>query len=278
MGPIVALFVFTIRQMLLSRKICLSLLVLSGPCALLLLVRNLAPASEEHIQSLWQKYHAVVQFLLFTGLIPLVCMIYGTALVGAEVENRTFTYLITRRMRRGTVLLVRFVATALVLAVLCDLALVGAHLCVFAGRDFDLLTATDPAWATWHPGHELGHYLLSIPVAVLGFLAVFTLIGLLVARPLAYSVLYYIIIELVLSNIPVRARVYSLLHHLRVTMVGAIPNLTRLFELPEDLREELYPPGATGLPGVFGVVVIALLASIVLVTVRELLPSKISRE
>ena len=137
MGPIATLFLFTIRQTLWSRKIWLSLLVLSGPSALLLLIRNLAQHSMQGVEPLWQMYHVMVQFFLVMGLIPLVCMIYGTALIGAEVESRTFVYLITRRMRRGTVLLVKFIATALVLAVLCDLALVSVHLCALAGRDLD---------------------------------------------------------------------------------------------------------------------------------------------
>ena len=84
MGPIATLFLFTIRQTLWSRKIWLSLLVLSGPSALLLLIRNLAQHSMQGVEPLWQMYHVMVQFFLVMGLIPLVCMIYGSARIGAE--------------------------------------------------------------------------------------------------------------------------------------------------------------------------------------------------
>jgi hypothetical protein len=57
-----------------------------------------------------------------------------------------------------------------------------------------------------------------------------------------------------------------------------IPSVTRLYELDRELREELFPTGATGLPEVFGIVVIAVVCAAILVTIRELTPSKVTRE
>jgi ABC-2 type transport system permease protein len=210
-------------------------------------------------------------------LLPLVCLVHGTALIGTDVEARTIVYLITRRMRRVTVLIVKFAATALVLAVLCDLGMIGAHLCALAGRDMSSLVAHSH-YADWSPASDLCCYLMIIPVGVLGFLAIFNLIGLLTARPLALSVFYLIVVEVILSNIPLRARMYTLLHQLRVTVAGVMPRVCDLYELPSTLREELYPQGTTALPELFGVVLVALVLSAVLITLRELMPAKISRE
>lgn len=276
MGPVVALFSFTIRQTLVNRKIWLTVLILAAPCALALLIRNFAP-SMDRARELREMYHITAQLLLMSVLVPLVCMVHGAALIGADVDAQTITYLITRRLRRVTVLLVKFVATGLVVAALCDLAMLVLHVCGLAGRDVASLVAHSGV-AGWVPASDLNHYLVIIPVAVFVYLAVFTLIGLLTARPLAVSVFYLITVELILSNLPLRARVYSVLHHLRVTLVGMMPQAADLYELPRELRQELYPASATALPELIGIVLIALALAAVLITVRELVPTKVSRE
>ena len=82
-------------------------------------------------------------------------------------------------MRRETVLLVRVAAAWLVLTALVDLAAIAFHLCMLTGVDIDRFNAAagragDQAW---NPVHDLLVYLRVIPLAVLVFLAVFTLIS-----------------------------------------------------------------------------------------------------
>jgi len=276
MQPIAALFLFSVRQTLLSRKIWLTVLLLAAPCALLLLIRCFDPP-QKNARELWEMYHVLAQFFLMMGLLPLVCMVHGTALIGAEVEARTFVYLITRRMRRATVLVVKFAATALVLAVLCDVAMVGVHLSALGRRDLATIIAQSNMH-DWNPTGDLFCYLRVIPVAVLGFLAIFSLFGLVTARPLTLSVFYLVAFELILSNIPIRARMYTLLHQVRAIMAGPMPRVLDLYELPPDLRIELYGQHASAWPQLLGIIVIAVVLSCILVTMRELLPAKVSRE
>ncbi len=280
MRPIAALFGFTIRQMLLSRKIWMTLLLLAAPCALILTIRSVAPPVED-AKELWEMYHVSVQFLLVMVILPLVCMVHGVGLIGSEVEGRTLVHLITRRLRRSTVLLVKYVATALLLAVLCDLALLALYCCTFARQDLPTLIAEAPSYTDWAPARELLCYLAIIPAGIVGFLAIFTLIGLLTAQPLALSVFYLIIVELIMGNIPAETQAYSLLHPLRLMMIAAIPKLINLFheaEMSVEVFARLYPEGATGLPQLFGVVLVALVLSTLLVTIRELMPAKVIRE
>jgi len=155
--------------------------------------------------------------------------------------------------------------------------MLGLHFSVLGGVDIPSLTMDTP-YANWDPVSDVRCYLLVVPLAVVGFLAVFSLIGLLTARALTLSVLYLVIVELCVSNLPLQARVYSLSHQLRVFMAGAIPRVTDLYELPSDLREALYPQGGSALPELLGIVLIALAFSCVLITVRELVPTKVARE
>lgn len=276
MRPMIALFNFTIRQTLLNRKLWLTVLMLAAPCVLVAVVRSVAPPFDT-AKELWEMYHVLAQFMLIMGLVPLICMVHGTSLIGADVENRTVVYLITRRTRRSTVLLVKFAATALVLAVLCDLAMLGLHLCAFSAVQMESLIIPSRL-SDWDPAGDLRCYLLIIPLAVVGFLAIFNLIGLVSSRPLGISVGYLVVFELILSNLPVRARVYSLLHQLRVMMADAMPRVINLYELPRELREELYGQGANAVPELLAIVLGALILSAALITIRELTPTRMSRE
>jgi ABC-type transport system involved in multi-copper enzyme maturation permease subunit len=264
------------RQISLTRKLWLTVLILIAPSVLLLVIRNVAPPINNP-RELWEMYSVSAHFLLASVLVPLVCMVHGTSLIAADVEAGTIAYLTTRRMRRATVLLVKFAATGLTLALLCDLAMVSFHLCALAGRDVPSLVAQS-SYADWSVTRDLYYHLLIIPLTVLAFLAIFTLIGLLTARPLAVSVFYLVVVELILSNIPVHARVYSLSHHLRVTVAGVMPRIVGLFELPRTLRDELYPEGITALPELFGIVLVALVLCAGLMTTRELTSTKVVRE
>jgi len=100
MGPIAALFSFAIRQTLVNRKIWLTVLMLAAPCILVLVIRSVAPPIRE-AKSLWEMYHVLAHVLLVWVLVPLVCMMHGTALIGAEAEAGTIVHLITRRLRRS---------------------------------------------------------------------------------------------------------------------------------------------------------------------------------
>jgi len=276
-GAIAALFLFTIRQMLRDAKFWAVAAALFLPCALALLIRRFHPPIND-LAPAWHLYHGLSQFMFLMGLLPLACMIYGTGLIGSEAESRTIGYLITRRLRRRTVLLTKFVATALVLIVVCGVAAAAIYASVVCRLDWQSLAPKSAALADWNPAQELMVYLNITVLGVIGFLAIFSLIGLLTAKPLAMSVFYMVVVELVIGNLPARARAYSLIHQLRVTAAAAIPRLVELFELPSDLGAQLFPAHGSGVPEVLIVSGAALFLACVLVTARELTPSKVARD
>ena len=92
---------FTVKQTLMQRKICLTLLLLAGPTVLVLLIRHFGSTTE--FQTVWERFHGPVHMLVFMVVVPLVCMLYGSALIGADMDAGTIVYLLTRRMRRARV-------------------------------------------------------------------------------------------------------------------------------------------------------------------------------
>ncbi|MBI1825778.1 MAG: hypothetical protein HY287_12975 [Planctomycetes bacterium] len=272
-----ALFFFTISQMLRDAKFWVMGIVLLLPSVLALVIEHFAPPRHS-LEPAWDLYHGLLQYMFLMGLVPLTCMLYGTGLIGAETESRTIGYLITRRLRRSTVILTRFVATALVLTLLCDVAATAIHISIMSGVNWQALAAHLGQFAAWSPMHDLTVYWCVIALGVLGFLAIFSLIGLLTAKPLALSVIYMVVFELIIGNVPAGARVYTLMHQLRVTAVGAIPGLKVLFALPPELTARLFSANGSGITQVLIISAVALTLACVLITVRELTPSKVARD
>jgi len=266
---ITALFGFSVRQTAFSLRIWVTLLLLAVPSGLTLLIRYFdAP----RLQDMWERYHGCMQYLMFMLVIPLVCMLHGTVLIGAEAEGGTLVYLLTRRLRRAVVLLVRFAATALVLVLLLEAATCMHHLCAVGGVDIESLGG-----GSWRPAGELAAYLGVVPIGVVSYLAVFTLIGLATKSPIKISIIYLAAIDLGLGSLPVGARMYTISDQLRRTMLHAMPQLAELYNLPGELHALLYPAGSTGTSALVFVTLAALLLSCILITVRELAAAELAR-
>jgi len=117
------IFDLSLGEMLWSRRTIFMLLVVSAPVLLALFLRVLvflgAPIMEEgqvrnQGQSVRMTGPAIfglmiwVFYLRFT--IPVLGVFYGTALMADEVEDKTLTYLFTRPIRRGAVLIGKYLA------------------------------------------------------------------------------------------------------------------------------------------------------------------------
>jgi ABC-2 type transport system permease protein len=251
------------------------LLLFVGPCGLALLIRRFDGLDD--LEDTWAFYHAIIQMLTFNVVIPLSCILYGTALIGSEVEARTAVYLFTRRMRRATVLLVKFAAASLAMVVLVELAVLAQYACTVGGLDLASLDgAAQGQW--WKPAEDLIYYLTIAPMGVLAFGAVFVAISLLTARPLAASILYFVIVELVVSNLPLGARIYSVSHQLRRYMFAKIPQMGDFHDLSAEQVQMFFPPGSNGMVTLCALILAVLALACTLITVRELVPAKIAHE
>jgi hypothetical protein len=216
-----------------------------------------------------------MQFALLLALMPLVCLLYGTALIGAEVEQRTLVYLTTRRLHRATVLLVRFAATWAALTVLFGLAMLALHLSLTLHAQATTIPHSSSAWRPWH---DLQAYLSIAPAGAAAFLAVFTTISLVFSRPLIVSLIYLVVFEVVLGNLPVPARRLSISHPLRQTIVHQIPRVRQVYDLPREVVGLIYPVNETGVWTLLAIVAVLLGMACVLMTARELVPARVSRD
>lgn len=117
------IFDLSLGEMLWSRRTIFMVLVVGAPVLIALFLRGLvflgAPIMEEgQIQNQGQSVRMTgpaifglmiwVFYLRFT--VPVLGVFYGTSLMADEVEDKTITYLFTRPIRRGAVLIGKYLA------------------------------------------------------------------------------------------------------------------------------------------------------------------------
>ena len=243
-----ALFYLTLRQILGGMKVWLLVLFLSLPVVLVLMVLGVGqiPSDERGIVLTIMLYVLYPQTLVI-----LACLLYGSALLSAEIEGRTLVYLLTRPIPRWRMLLTKYLATVCVLTVLCTSSLL---LCA--------LMAGFPGGA-----RTLTALVLSVFLATTAYTAVFGLLGLLVPRrAIPVGLIYAGVIELALSFVPAFVNQVSVSHYLR--------SLTyRIADLPGLPVEALQFIGdaslTSSLIALIGFPLVALALSAVLLERRE---------
>jgi ABC-2 type transport system permease protein len=94
------IFWLTLRQLLGRRRIALVILLVALP-ALVAIVYRLG--SQDTAAEKWTA-NTLMDGLIVTTLLPLVALIFGTAALGAEIEDGTAVYLLSKPVSRRTVI------------------------------------------------------------------------------------------------------------------------------------------------------------------------------
>ena len=148
-------------------------------------------------------FTAITLWFSFQLVVPLIALVAGSAVVTEEVENRTITYLFSRPVHRSAVLLGRWLACALWVAVLVagSSAAVGL-VCAYEDRAVE----------------GLAFYLPSVQAAAIGgalYSLVFTVLGVFLRRPMVVGLGYVFAVEGLVANLPGSSQNLALQFHLR---------------------------------------------------------------
>ena len=112
----VLIFDLSLARMLWSRGTVFMGLLVGLPVVLALLVRGVQAMAAQDMRVDGQVitgptiFGFMVWWLYLRFIVPVLALYYGTALVADEVEDKTITYLFTRPIPRGAVLLGKFLA------------------------------------------------------------------------------------------------------------------------------------------------------------------------
>lgn len=232
------IFDLSLGEMLWSRRTIFMLLVVGAPVVIAAVLRvliGLGAPILEHTRMTGPAIFGLmiwVFYLRFT--VPVLGVFYGTALMADEVEDKTITYLFTRPIRRGAVLLGKYLAYlgCTVLVVLPSVVLVYLLIVPMQGSlgasFLDLLK-------------DLA--LLALGLAVYG--ALFAFIGAKFKRPLLVGLVFIFGWEQAALAFPGYLKQFTVAYYLQALVPHAMPNDNTLSLIQGIFREN--PPLATSL-------------------------------
>jgi ABC-type transport system involved in multi-copper enzyme maturation permease subunit len=211
-------FDLSLGEMLWSRRTIFMALVVAGPVMLALIARGveLFGMSALRINGRpvpgFSIFGVMIWSLYLFFIVPVLGVFYGTALMADEVEDKTITYLFTRPVPRGAVLVGKYLAylACTVLVVLPSVMIVYFLLVPFAQ-----LPATFPNLVT-----DLG--LLALGLAVYG--ALFAFVGAFFKRPLLIGLVYAFGFQQVAMALPGSLKQFTVAFYINALVPHVMPS------------------------------------------------------
>jgi ABC-2 type transport system permease protein len=211
-------FDLSIGDMLWSRRTIFMALVVAGPVFLAVVARivqasGVAPLRVNGQQVGGAEIFGMMIWILFLRfIVPMLGVFYGTSLVADEVEDKTITYLFTRPIPRGAVLLGKYLAY---LACTTLVVLPSVMIVYFLIVPFAAIPASFGALVK-----DLG--ILALGLSVYG--ALFALIGALLKRPLVIGLVFAFGWEQVALLMPGYLRQFTIAYYLQALVPHAMPS------------------------------------------------------
>ena len=210
-------FDLSLGEMLWSRRTIFMALVVAAPIMLALIVRGVEMFGMSALRINGQRvagfgiFGAMIWGLYLYFIVPVLGVFYGTALMADEVEDKTITYLFTRPVSRGAVLVGKYLAylACTILVVLPSVMIV-----FFLLVPLSALPTSFPSMVT-----DLG--LLALGLAVYG--ALFSFVGAFFKRPLIIGLFYAFGFQQVALALPGSTKQYTIAYYLNALVPHAMP-------------------------------------------------------
>jgi ABC-2 type transport system permease protein len=260
------IFELSLDQMLWSRRTVFMALVVGGPLLIALMVRVIdalsANAGTIQVEGVRVGSAAIfglmvwVFYLRFT--VPVLAVFYGTSLMADEVEDRTITYLFSRPIPRGAILLGKYLAYLVCTVAVVLPSVVLVYLLILSRQGGSLA------------GHfpDLVKDLLVIVLGLITYGAVFALIGARFKRPLLTGLALVFAWEPAILLIPGYLRRFTVAYYLQGLVPQAMPADDSTLSLLTTLFRD-FPSVGTSLLGLTGITVVSLWLAVRTVSRRE---------
>ncbi len=212
------IFELSLGEMLWSRRTIFMALVVGSPVVVAVIFRLVASSGIVPIRVEGAPLDPVTVFggmiwiLFLRFIVPVLGVFYGTSLMADEVEDKTLTYLFTRPIRRGAVIIGKYMAylVCTTLVVLPSVMIV-----YFLIVPFEQIPASFVSVMV-----DLG--LLAIGLATYG--ALFALVGTLLKRPLVVGLVFAFGWEQMAMVMPGYLRRFTLAYYIQGLVPHAMPS------------------------------------------------------
>jgi ABC-type transport system involved in multi-copper enzyme maturation permease subunit len=245
-------FDIAVGQLLWSRRTAFMALAAGGPVVLAIIFRALDVFGLSALRVNGVRVGGPVMFggmiwlLYLRFVVPVLGAFYGTALVADEVEDRTITYLFTRPIPRGSIVVGKYLAylACTSLVVLPSVMAVYLLMTPIGGGS---IGGTFPSLLK-----DLG--LLALGLAVYG--AVFAFIGARVRRPLVAGLVLVFGWEQVALVVPGYLRRFTVAYYLQSLVPHAMPADDTIAAIQSMFSEP--PSAASSVAWLFAILAVAL--------------------
>jgi len=246
-------FGMSIGEMLWSRRTIFMALVVGSPVLVALVARivqsaGVAPLRVNGVQvDAVSMFGAMIWILFLSFIVPVLGVFYGTSLIADEVDDKTITYLFTRPVRRGAVVVGKYMAYLLctTLVVLPSVMIVYFLMVPFGQIPASFLSLVV----------DLG--VLGLGLAAYG--ALFAFVGAALRRPLIVGLVFVFGWEFVTLLLPGYLKRFTLAYYLQPLVPHAMPTGDTVSLLQGALFRE--PPSVAMS---LGYLALAILVSLVL--------------
>lgn len=225
-------FDLSLGDMLWSRRTVFMGLLVGAPIIIALVIRMLAGlgAPEARANGIVLTgpiiFGLVIWMIYVRFIVPVLAVFYGTSLIADEVEDKTITYLFTRPIPKGAVLVGKYLAylACTIFVVLPSVVLVWLLIAPISGGLGS--TFIDVA-------KDLG--ILAVGLAVYG--ALFALFGAAFKRPLLYGLFFVFVWENAALLIPGNLKRFSVAYYMQGLVPHAMPNDSAISLVQSLMRE-----------------------------------------
>lgn len=225
-------FDLSLGLMLWSRRTIFMALVVGGPVLIALAVRALDALGVPVMRVGRSEvagpavFGVMVWIFYLRFTVPVLAVFYGTALVADEVEDRTITYLFTRPIRRGAVLLGKYLAY---------LACTGLVVLPSVMIVFFLIVPRGGTLAGSFPALVKDLAILAAGLAVYG--ALFAFVGARFKRPLVTGLVFLFGWEPAALVFPGYLKKFTVAHYLQALVPHAMPADSAISLLQQVFRD-----------------------------------------
>ena len=199
------LFRTHLARMVFSKRGFVSLLLVLLPVAAALLIERISEVDGPPPEGMVPMFGWM---LLVQTIVPLVALIFGSAVVAEEVDDRTITFLFTRPIPRQSILLGRWLAAASIVTVLLAASAALTMGILSRVAEFDPEEVPLPDGLLWRLG-------IGAVVGGVVYSAMFAALGTLMKRPVLVGLAYTFVVEGFLGNLPGATRGITVQHYLK---------------------------------------------------------------
>lgn len=214
------LFAAHLRRVLLSKRALLCLLLGAVPVVAALLVR-LVVTQEGRPPELFVVILGWM-FLVQT-VVPLIALIVGSAAVAEEVEDRTITYLVTRPIPRGAILVGRWAAGLVLVLGVCAAS---AAITFALIEDVGMPDPDEPPL----PPELLARLFRTVLLAGTVYSALFAAAGTFLRHPVLVGLAYSAVFEGLLANLPGANQALTVQYYLKSYLLADAPEVAARYK------------------------------------------------